>query len=89
MIAGAATKIKLSIPFLIPNGQLGSFGSVTQIKSLPKNREDLFDVSFAGPLAGTLVAGTLFAYGLVLSTGNGDNLLPIPPVGLYKLRPIA
>uniref|UniRef100_A0A6U3EJW3 Peptidase M50 domain-containing protein n=1 Tax=Mantoniella antarctica TaxID=81844 RepID=A0A6U3EJW3_9CHLO len=79
MIAGAATNIKLSIPFLIPNGQLGSFGAVTQIKSLPKNRSDLFDVCFAGPLAGSLVAGSIFAYGLAMSVGGvGDDLLPVP-----------
>ena len=79
VIAGAATGIKTSIPFLIPNGQLGSFGSITQIKSLPKNREDLFDVSIAGPVAGGAVAGTLFAYGLALSARGGADLLPIPP----------
>ena len=78
VIAGAATGIKTSIPFLIPNGQLGSFGSITQIKSLPKNREDLFDVSIAGPVAGGAVAGTLFAYGLALSA-QGADLPPIPP----------
>ena len=79
VIAGAATGIKTSIPFLIPNGQLGSFGAITQIKSLPKNREDLFDVSIAGPIAGGAVAGTLFAYGLALSAQGGADLLPIPP----------
>ena len=79
VIAGAATGIKTSIPFLIPNGQLGSFGSITQIKSLPKNREDLFDVSIAGPVAGGAVAGTLFAYGLALSAQGGRICCPSRP----------
>ena len=79
MIAAAARGVKLSIPYLIPNGQLGTFGSVTQIKSLVKTRSDMFDVAVAGPLAGSLVAGSLFVYGLVLSAGgSGDELLPIP-----------
>ena len=69
MIAAAVREVKIGIPFLIPNGQLGTFGSITQIKSLPKTREDIFDVAIAGPIAGTVVASTLFFYGLALSAG--------------------
>ena len=78
-LAALARDVKISIPFLIPNGQLGTFGSVTQIKSLPRTREDLFDVAIAGPIAGVTVAGTLFAYGLALSlNGDPNDLLPVP-----------
>ena len=79
-IAAATKKIKLSIPYPIPNGQLGTFGSITQIKSLPENRTDLYDVSVAGPIGGFTVASALFFYGLALSAGGGDpnELLPIP-----------
>jgi hypothetical protein len=49
MIAASVRGVKIGIPFLIPNGQLGTFGSITQIKSLPKTREDIFDVAIAGP----------------------------------------
>ena len=79
MIAASVRGVKIGIPFLIPNGQLGTFGSITQIKSLPKTREDIFDVAIAGPIAGTVVASTLFFYGLALSAGGDPNeLLPIP-----------
>jgi Zn-dependent protease len=80
-LAALARNVKISIPFLIPNGQLGTFGSITQIKSLPKTREDLFDVALAGPMAGGLVASALFAYGLMLSIDPGTDpsaLLPVP-----------
>jgi Zn-dependent protease len=78
-VAALARDVKISIPFLIPNGQLGTFGSITQIKSLPKTREDLFDVAIAGPIAGGTVAGTLFFYGLALSlNGDPNTLLPVP-----------
>ena len=78
-LAALARDVKISIPFLIPNGQLGTFGSITQIKSLPRTREDLFDVAIAGPIAGATVAGTLFAYGLALSlNGDASELLPVP-----------
>ena len=79
MIAASVRGVKIGIPFLIPNGQLGTFGSITQIKSLPKTREDIFDVAIAGPIAGTVVASTLFFVGLALSAGGDPNeLLPIP-----------
>jgi Zn-dependent protease len=79
MIAASVRGVKIGIPFLIPNGQLGTFGSITQIKSLPKTREDIFDVAIAGPVAGTVVASTLFFVGLALSAGGDPNeLLPIP-----------
>ena len=78
-VAALARNVKISLPFLIPNGQLGTFGSITQIKSIPKTREDLFDVAIAGPIAGTTVASVLFAYGLSLSlNGDPSELLPIP-----------
>jgi hypothetical protein len=78
-VAALARDVKISIPFLIPNGQLGTFGSITQIKSLPKTRTDLFDVAIAGPIAGGTVAGTLFFYGLALSlNGDPNTLLPVP-----------
>ena len=78
-IAAYMRKIKIGIPFLIPNGQLGTFGTVTQLKSTPETRADLFDVAAAGPVAGSMVALNLFVYGLTLSMG-GDNadLIPIP-----------
>ena len=47
MIAASVRGVKIGIPFLIPNGQLGTFGSITQIKSLPRTREDLFFVGLA------------------------------------------
>ena len=49
-VVGAMRNVKLSIPYLIPNGQLGTFGTITQIKSIPENRSDFFDVAIAGPL---------------------------------------
>lgn len=78
-IAAAMRKVKLGVPFLIPNGQLGTFGTITQLKSTPETRADLFDVAAAGPVAGSLVALNLFVYGLSLSiSGDSPELVPIP-----------
>lgn len=61
-------KIDLGPSFFIPNGDLGTFGAVTQIKSLLPGREDLFDVALAGPVAGGAVALGMFSFGLVASS---------------------
>ena len=77
-VVGAIRNVKLSIPYLIPNGQLGTFGTITQIKSIPENRSDFFDVAIAGPLCGGVTALALFSYGLILSIGHDPACVPIP-----------
>lgn len=79
VVAGVLRGVALSPPFFIPNGQLGTFGAITQIRSRPKNRAHLFDVAAAGPAAGGLVALLLFTQGLALSTsGVNPDLVPVP-----------
>ena len=60
MIAAAVRQVKIGIPFLIPNGQLGTFGSITR-SSPCQRREDIFDV-YRG-LPGTVVARRSFSTG--------------------------
>ena len=68
----AAPQVRLGPSFLIPNGQIGTFGAVTAFKSMVRTRTDLFDVSVAGPAAGGATALLLFAVGLGLSAGGAD-----------------
>ncbi|KAL4452729.1 hypothetical protein ABPG75_008391 [Micractinium tetrahymenae] len=73
--------IKIAPSFLIPNSQLGTFGSVTQLKSLVRSRTDLFDFSAAALAAGGLTSLGLFIAGLVASHGGNvaePGLLPVP-----------
>lgn len=60
-------QIRLSLPYLIPTWQIGSFGGLTRFESLLPNRTALFDIAFAGPAAGGLVALLMLVVGLVLS----------------------
>ncbi len=60
-------QVRLSLPFLIPTWQIGSFGALTRFESLLSNRTVLFDISFAGPAAGGLVSLLMLLTGLVLS----------------------
>lgn len=65
-------KIDASSPYFIPGPPpLGTLGAVIMQKSLPRNRDALFDVGANGPIAGFLVALAFSAIGLLL-------LIPAP-----------
>lgn len=73
-------KVKLSIPYFIPNITLGSFGAITQFKSILPDRKAKVDISVAGPLAGAALSSAMFAFGLLLSSNpaaSGD-LVQVP-----------
>lgn len=57
--------------------QIGTFGSILRFASFPKNRNDMFDVSMAGPLVGTLLSFVAYAVGT-----NQAPSLPLPHVAL-------
>lgn len=59
--------IRLSPPFFIPAWQIGSFGALTRFQTLLPNRSVLFDIAFAGPAIGGLVALGMLIAGLWLS----------------------
>ncbi|KAJ9554907.1 hypothetical protein OSB04_009521 [Centaurea solstitialis] len=67
-LAAFPKKVKLSIPFFIPNITLGSFGAITQFKSILPDRKTKVDISLAGPFAGAALSLSMFAVGLVLSS---------------------
>ncbi|UBF29101.1 site-2 protease family protein [Kovacikia minuta CCNUW1] len=69
-------QIRLSLPFFIPTWQLGSFGALTRFESLLPNRSVLFDIAFAGPAAGGMVALVMLIVGLVLS--HQGSLFQLP-----------
>ncbi|UCD26641.1 MAG: site-2 protease family protein, partial [Candidatus Bathyarchaeota archaeon] len=63
-------------PYFIPGfPPIGTFGAVIQQKSLPPNRDALFDLGFAGPVAGFIVAMVVTLIGVQLS-----ELVPISEV---------
>ena len=65
-------KIDATSPYFIPGPPpLGTMGAVIMQKSLPRNRDALFDVGANGPIAGFIVALVFSAVGLLL-------LIPAP-----------
>jgi membrane-associated protease RseP (regulator of RpoE activity) len=68
-------KIDATSPYFIPGPPpLGTLGAVIMQKSLPRNRDALFDVGANGPIAGFIVALVFSAIGLLLLIPA-----PIPP----------
>ncbi len=69
-------EVKLSLPFLLPSVQIGSFGAITRFASLLPNRKVLFDISLAGPAAGGIISFVMLIVGLLLS--HQGSLLQLP-----------
>jgi len=69
-------QVRLSLPFFIPNLQIGSFGAITRFESLVPHRTALFDISVAGPAFGGIVSLIMLILGLLLS--HDGSLFQIP-----------
>ena len=76
-------KMEATLPYFIPGPPpLGTLGAVIMQKSLPPNRDALFDVGANGPIAGFIVALIFSAVGMTLlipatlDAGSG-SIVPI------------
>lgn len=70
--------VEATYPYFIPGPPpLGTFGAVIQQKSLPPNKDSLFDVGVAGPIVGFLLAIVITMIGVPLSTFI--RILPTDP----------
>ena len=67
IVAAKLHRLKTSWPYFIPGipaiGMLPTFGAFIQSKGLTINREILFDVAIAGPIAGLVIAIIVSIYG--------------------------
>jgi membrane-associated protease RseP (regulator of RpoE activity) len=78
-------KIEATSPYFIPGPPpLGTLGAVIMQKSLPPNRDALFDIGANGPISGFVVALIFSAIGLTLlipttmqPDAGGLNLIPV------------
>jgi len=70
-------RVEATYPYFIPGlPPFPTFGAVIQQKSLPPNRDSLFDLGISGPLIGFIVIIIVTIIGMQLST-----LIPEPPEG--------
>jgi hypothetical protein len=78
--------VEATYPYFIPGPPpLGTFGAVIQQKSLPPNKDALFDVGFTGPVAGFVVTMIVALIGVKLSVlipseeiPEGAWFIPVP-----------
>lgn len=78
-------KIETTKPYFLPGPPpLGTLGAVIMQKSLPRNRDALFDVGANGPISGFIVALIISAIGLLLLVPAPS---PPPDVGELSLMP--
>jgi len=84
-------RIEATFPYFIPGPPpAGTFGAVIMQKSLPPNRDALFDVGASGPIAGFIASAIAIFLGLPLSTYSsvppGTATLP-PPIFFWLVGP--
>ena len=75
--------VEATYPYFIPGiPPIGTFGAVIQQKSLPPNKDALFDLGASGPIVGFLVTLAVTAIGIPLSiydwVSAGSPTLPAP-----------
>ncbi|MFQ6065100.1 MAG: site-2 protease family protein [Candidatus Bathyarchaeia archaeon] len=83
-IAADKHGVEATYPYFVPGPPpIGTFGAVIQQKSLPPNRDALFDLGSAGPIVGFLVAIAVTIVGVPLSNyGWAPPDAPTLPVSI-------
>jgi membrane-associated protease RseP (regulator of RpoE activity) len=75
-VSAQMRQVKISIPFFLPTGQIGSFGAITRFESLIPDRSTLFDIALAGPATGGLISLVMLVIGLFLSHAGSGLAIP-------------
>ncbi len=85
--AGRKNGVQVTLPYFIPFpfSIFGTMGAFINMRSLPKNRKALFDLSVTGPLSGFIVSIIVLLIGLHLSS---LDQLPLAPSagGAYQME---
>jgi len=83
-VTAIAKGVKLSVPVFVPSLITGITSTVTTFKTLPKNKNDMFDISAAGPLAGIVVSSIALAIGAELTQVSDPATLPALPLDILR-----
>ncbi|KAM3346509.1 hypothetical protein ACQJBY_020837 [Aegilops geniculata] len=80
ILAAKDAGVKLSVPYFVPSWQIGSFGGITRIVNIVRNRGDLLKVAAAGPVAGFSLGFGLLLLGFTLPPSDGLGIIVDPAV---------
>ncbi|XP_047054157.1 probable zinc metalloprotease EGY2, chloroplastic isoform X1 [Lolium rigidum] len=80
ILAAKDAGVKLSVPYFVPSWQIGSFGTITRIVNIVRNRGDLLKVAGAGPIAGYTLGFALLLLGFTLPPSDGIGIIVDPAV---------
>ncbi|XP_062191341.1 probable zinc metalloprotease EGY2, chloroplastic isoform X2 [Phragmites australis] len=80
ILAARDSGIKLGVPYFIPSWQIGSFGAITRIVNIVRNREDILKLAAAGPLAGFSLGFVLLLLGFIIPPSDGLGLVIDPTI---------
>jgi len=79
--------VDATYPYFIPSPPwpfgIGTFGAVIRQKSIPPNKDALFDIGFTGPITGFIIATIVTVIGIQLST-----YVPPDPDAVYMSVPL-
>ncbi|KAM0885793.1 hypothetical protein ACQ4PT_030101 [Festuca glaucescens] len=75
ILAAKDAGVKLSVPYFVPSWQIGSFGTITRIVNIVRNRGDLLKVAGAGPIAGYTLGFALLLLGFTLPPSDGLGII--------------
>jgi membrane-associated protease RseP (regulator of RpoE activity) len=76
--------VKLSVPVFVPSFITGITSSVMTFKTLPKNKNDMFDIAAAGPLAGVVASCIALVIGAKLTLISDPSMLPALPLDILR-----
>lgn len=74
----------ITFPTFVPSIITGVTSVVTQFKEPPKNKEAMFDVSIAGPLAGAGASVVALVLGSQLTLVSDPSMLPALPLDILR-----
>lgn len=80
-------QLNVTVPAFVPSFATGTTSTVTNLKSSPKDRNQLFDFAVAGPLVGMLASLGVLYLGLQLTAQSDPQTMALfPALPLEILR---
>jgi len=86
-ISAKKSNISIGLPVPLPSFEIGTFGSITPLRSFPSTRTQLFDFAISGPGTTFLLSLVVSIVGIVMTIQSPADLLsslPVVPVALFK-----